>query len=138
MEKYEVFDHTADLGLAIYGQDLKDLFENAAFAMFDQIAELKNVEQRAVVEVREEAPNVEELLVGWLRELLFQHTSRDTIFCDFSVKDIDKAHVRGVAAGENIDPKRHRLKKEIKAVTYHELEVKKIDGKWQAKVIFDI
>lgn len=135
--KYEVLDHTADLGLAFYGQDLKDLFKNAAFAMFDQIAELERVEERDIFEVIQDAPNVEELLVAWLRELLFQFSARDFLFKDFSIEDLSSTHIKGTARGERIDRARHELKKEIKAVTYHELKVERLDGGWRSQVIFD-
>ena len=135
--KYEVLDHTADLGLVIYGRDLRELFKNAAFAMFDQIAELERVEERDIFEVIQDAPNVEELLVAWLRELLFQFSVRDFLFKDFSIEDISQTHIKGTARGERIDRTRHELKKEIKAVTYHELKVEKRDGGWRSQVIFD-
>ena len=135
--KYEVLDHTADLGLAIYGRDLKGLFKNAAFAMFDQIAELERVEERDTFEVTQDAPNVEELLVAWLRELLFQFSAREFLFKDFSIEDISSTHIKGIARGERIDRARHELKKEIKAVTYHELKVQRLDGEWHCQVIFD-
>jgi len=105
--------------------------------MFDQIAELERVEERDIFEVIQDAPNVEELLVAWLRELLFQFSAREFLFKDFSIEDISSTHIKGIARGERIDRARHELKKEIKAVTYHELKVEKVNDLWQGKVIFD-
>lgn len=105
--------------------------------MFDQIAELADVEERDTFEVIQDAPNVEELLVAWLRELLFQFSARDFLFKDFSIEDISPTHIKAAARGERINRDRHELKKEIKAVTYHELKVEKVGDLWQGQVIFD-
>ena len=105
--------------------------------MFDQIAELERVEESDVFEVIQDAPNVEELLVAWLRELLFQFSARDFLFKDFSIEDISLTHIKGTARGERIDRTRHELKKEIKAITYHELKAERLDGEWRCQVIFD-
>ena len=105
--------------------------------MFDQIAGLEGVEIKETFEVAQDAPNVEELLVGWLRELLYQFSARDFLFKDFSIEEMDETHIKGIARGEKIDRKRHELKKEIKAATYHELKVERLNGKWRCQVIFD-
>ena len=148
MKKYEVIDHTADIGLRAYGKDLKKLFANAAAGMFGILADLKNVQARQRQGIEIEAPDIEELFLSWLSELLYQHNSRGIIFKEFSIEKLTERSLLAEARGEKIDLKRHRLKKEIKAVTYHGLKVEKVKKKgqarlrsdfvWQAEVIFDI
>ena len=46
MKKYEFFDHTADLGLRVYGSSLAELFTNAGFALFDVLTDTARVAPR--------------------------------------------------------------------------------------------
>ena len=78
------------------------------------------------------------MLVAWLNELLYLYEVEGLLFCDFALVEIDEVRVTGVARGEGFDKGRHPIKTEIKAVTYHQLEIKEHDGRWQAQMIFDI
>jgi len=57
---------------------------------------------------------------------------------EFEVTRLEKGSVKAIAKGERMDPERHVLHGEVKGATYHKLEVKEIDGKWEAKVILDV
>ena len=138
MKRYEVIDHTADIGIRAYGKDLKSLFANAAYGMFDILADLKNVRAKESLKIKAEAPNVEELFLFWLSELLYQYNSKKIIFKEFSIDKLTDNAISAAAKGEKIDLKRHNLKKEIKAVTYHQLKVEKLKDFWQGEVIFDV
>ena len=138
MKRYEIIDHTADIGLRAYGKDLKELFVNAAYGMFSILADLENVQATEQVEIKLEAPNDEELFLSWLSELLYQYNSKKIIFKEFSIDKLTENLISAQAQGENLDLQRHRLKTEIKAVTYHQLKVQKIKDHWQAEVIFDV
>ena len=81
---------------------------------------------------------MDELLVAWLSELLYLYEVEGLLLCDFALTEIDEGSVKGVATGEEFDENRHDIKTSIKAVTYHQLEIKEQDGLWQAQVIFDI
>jgi SHS2 domain-containing protein len=72
---YELIEHTADIGIRVKGKDLKELFKNAASAMFDIIAEKKPQAtshrlQATRIIVKQRADNLEELFINWLNELL--------------------------------------------------------------------
>ena len=138
MKRYEIIDHTADIGLRAYGKDLKQLFTNAACGMFGILADLKNVRPKESLEIKLKAPNIEELFLSWLSELLYQHNSKGIIFKEFLIDKLDERSISAQARGERLDLKRHRLKTEIKAATYHELKVQKVKDIWQAEVIFDV
>ena len=138
MKKYEIIDHTADVGLRAYGKDLKTLFTNAAGGMFSILADLKNVHPQRSLKIKVEAPNIEELFLSWLSELLYQYESKKIIFKEFSVDKLDEKKICARAQGEKLDFKRHTLKTEIKAVTYHQLNVEMVKDYWQGVVIFDI
>ena len=80
---------------------------------------------------------METLLVSWLQELLYLLDTEDLVFGRFQVK-LHGFSLEAIAWGDVFDPKIHTMKTEIKAVTYHQLEVAKSDQGWQAQVIFDI
>ncbi|MEW5758727.1 MAG: archease [Candidatus Omnitrophota bacterium] len=138
MKKYEFIEHTADFGLRVYGKNLTDLFINAAVGLFDNIAELRRVKSTKRIIIELKASNLEELFISWLRELLYQFSAKEIILKDFKIKKISDTKLEAEAFGEELDLGKHRLNKEIKAVTYHELSVKKINSGYQAQVIFDI
>lgn len=136
--KYEVFEHVSDIGLRIYGSSFKDLLENAGLALFDQMADLSKVSAVETVEVSAEGDTIEELFMAWLRELLYLFHGERHLLKEFEVTRLEKGSVKGIARGERMDLGKHVMHGEVKGATYHKLEVKEIDGKWEAKVILDV
>lgn len=123
MKRYEIIPHTADIGIRVYGKDLKELFKNAAYGMFDIIADLDGLTSSITQSIEVKAPNKEELLVVWLDELLYNFYTKQIIFFDFKISELDDKHISAEALGRNVGENRNRLKTEIKAVTYHELKI---------------
>ena len=138
MERYELLDHTADIGVIASGKDLPEVFGNAAYAMFDILTDIDGIEEANSIEVQVSATNVEELLVAWLDELLYRYETERFMGKRFVVKDMNDASLRASVFGEKVDPARHEIKTEIKSVTYHQLRVEKIESEWKAQVIFDV
>jgi SHS2 domain-containing protein len=138
MMGYEFLDHTGDLGIRVWAANVKEIFQEAARALFDIITDLDKVEVRITREVTVQGPGRDELLVTWLSELLYLHEVEGLLFCDFELTEIGERGAKGMAMGEEFDEGRHAIKTSIKAVTYHQLEIKEKDGLWQAQVIFDI
>jgi SHS2 domain-containing protein len=135
---YEVFEHTADIGLRITAPDLAGLFAEAARGLFSLIVEnLEDVRDREHVRVELEEQDPPLLLLDWLRELLFRMDRDHLLLARFEVK-LEGARLEAEASGERIDPERHRLDHEVKAITYHGLKVERTDGGWLAEVIVDI
>lgn len=133
--RYEEIDHTADVGIRVYGRTLDELFANAAEGMFSLIADVAKVQPVGEVEVRLAADDVPTLFVRWLTELLFVHETQGLLFAAFDAK-VDGTSLAGHARGESIDKARHELKLAIKAVTRHRLAIDPERG--VAEVIFDI
>jgi SHS2 domain-containing protein len=138
MDRYRVFDHTADLGLEIYGKTVEELFTNAAFAVFDRITDLKSV--RTVVErkIVVEGEDWEDLLVNYLREVLYLFNGEGILLKEYSITEIDPHHLKGIVSGEHFDSSKHRIHKEIKAVTYHQVAVRETPDGWTGRVICDV
>ena len=138
MKKYEFINHTADIGIKIWGESLKELFENAAYALFDIIAELNKVKAENFIEVKIEGEKIDELLADWLRDLLYKFNGKGYLLKKFKVERISEKGLEAEVGGEKLDLARHSLKREVKAVTYHGLTVKRRDKRWEAQVIFDV
>jgi len=138
MDRYRVFDHTADLGVEIYGKTAKELFANAAFALFDIITDLNRV--RAIEEkmITAEGEGWDDLLVNYLREVLYLFNGEGLLLKEYSIMEIDPRHLEGKVSGEVFDPSRHTINTEIKAVTYHQATVREAPDMWMGRVIFDV
>jgi SHS2 domain-containing protein len=140
MKKYEVFEHTADVGIRSTGIDVNEAFENAAEGMFSIITDLEKVEPVGQFKITSEAVDLEQLLVNWLSELLYLQTVSSVMFSKFGVnieKTGEKWQLEGLACGENYDESKHSFETEIKAVTHHILEVH-INEVCKVQVLFDI
>lgn len=135
---YEVIDHIADIGIIVRGGDEKELFANAGYALFDLIADLDTVGETERVEILAEGSDREDLFLNWLRELLNVFNLKGLLLKRFDVWEVSGGTVTGRGYGEPMDASRHVMRREIKAATYHMLEVKKTGRGWKAQVIFDI
>ena len=135
---YEIFPHTADLGLRVRSPDLNSLFAESAKGFFSLIvSNLNDVVPRTRVEFHIEGHDLAYLLADWLSELLFTFESRRLLLSEFDVT-VGPEGLDATAQGETADEGRHTLDHEIKAVTYHGLRVEQIHGDWFAEVIMDI
>ena len=135
---YELFEHTADLGLRVRAADLDTLFVEAAACLFSAVLEdigSVRADQKVMVEVA--GTDREFLLFDWLRDLLLKFDEDHLIFGKFEVKVRDDG-LTGTAWGEPLDPARHLLAHEVKAITYHELKVVRDGDGWLAEVIVEI
>lgn len=133
--RYEVFDHTADVMVKCRGKDLEECFENAAYAMFDQVIDASTVENRLERTVEIASEDDEDRLYSFLSELLFIMDCETLVFNDFKVT-FEGNTVRCIAYGEPLDVKKHHPRSEIKAVTYHMLNVNREEP--SVTVIFDV
>jgi SHS2 domain-containing protein len=135
---YETFDHTADLGLRICAPDLDTLFAEAGRALFSAIVEdVDSVQPRQQLQIELDGCERDFLLFDWLKELLYQFDSQHLLFSQFEAHVGDKG-LSATASGEPLDPSRHSLLHEVKAITYHGLTVEHGEQGWLAEVIVDI
>ena len=133
--RYELLEHAADVMVRCTGRDLEECFENAAYAMFDQVVDASRIEDSVERTVRVTAEDDEERLYSFLSELLFVMDTESLVFDSFKVS-IDGDAVVCVAKGEPLDVNKHHAKAEIKAVTYHMLSVDREEP--SVTVIFDV
>lgn len=139
MKKYEQIEHTGDIGIRVFGKTRKQLFEHAAFALFDLMTTVRLVKPIVEQSIEIHAADQEELLVNWLSELNFIFQTDYQLFCKFKISDLTDTFLRAIVSGEPVDSTRHEISNEIKAITFHKLKIdKSAEGTWIAQIIFDI
>lgn len=135
MAKHKIIDHEADIGLEVNGKTLEELFKNAASGLFSLLVDLKNVKPE--VGKKLEITGNGELLINFLNELLYLWDTEGFIPKDFSLR-IENDRLTGNVIGGLFDPHWHTIKKEIKAVTYHEFSLTREKGICKARFILDV
>lgn len=130
----------ADAAFEAGGSTLEELFRDSATAAFEVMADTKTVKPLLTREIMLENEAVDGLLIDWLSELVFLKDAESLLFSvfDVNIRKNDVYVLKGVAKGEKIDRDKHNLRSDVKAVTYHLLEVKKSEDKWVARVVLDI
>ena len=144
-KKYKFLEDVAiaDIAYEAYGKNLNELFENAAFAIFELSANIKTVDAKKKIEFELENDKIENLLYDFLSEILFLKDSKYTVFKKIKVsinqnKKNKKYQLKTVLQGDTINPEKQKLENDIKAVTMHMFEVKKEKNQWKATVVVDI
>jgi len=135
---YEVFEHTADVGLHAFGSSLEELFVHAAQGMENLMVPLEQIRVVTSREITVDGHDTVSLLISWLNELIFFFDTEHLLFRDFTIEEISETRLKGRASGEAYDVERHELSSAIKAVTWHEAAVTRTDEGYQARIIFDI
>jgi len=139
MKAYELIEHTADVGIKAFGGSLSECFANAAKGLFDIITDKSAVGSVGQYNITLTAPDLEQLLVDWLSELLFIYSAENIVFGSFDVTVDEKTHfLHAEVFGEPYDNQKHGYGMEVKAVTYHMLKVEKGPMGYVAQVILDI
>jgi SHS2 domain-containing protein len=139
---FEAVDHTADLAYLVRGRTWQQLFEHAALGMFAFLIDLKTVAPRQCWEIAVEGADREECLITWLQELLFREEIHGWLLARVQVDEAGPSRVRGRIWGEILDPARHELLTDIKAATYHDLELRTTEGAagtlHEVRIVLDI
>lgn len=146
VKDFELLPHTADIKIRVYGANLAQFFRNALIGMFQAIGPkapgCKQVQDRLVCpelpekrEIEVESFDLESLLVDFLSEALYLSDVHDEAYLEVDIHEVDEKHINATLHGVKITGFEVV---EVKAVTYHDLEVKQVDGIWQADIVFDI
>jgi len=133
LKKYEILDHPADLKIKAYGKNLEELFNNILLAMAEAM-EPVSISEEISRGVDIKSRNLESLLIDFLSDVIYETDLNNAVFKKLEVSKLTDQELEGKISG----PKIKNFKTEIKAVTWHDLEIKKINSLWQATVVFDI
>jgi len=135
MNRFEEIPHTADWSFRAFGKDLRELFENAAFALFSlegAHSQENKIENARAVQVN--GIDQESLFVNWLTELLWLQESNRETYQRFQIDSLSETELRAQVFGVPYAT----LDKIIKAVTYHNLKIEQTQDGWQATVVADV
>ena len=135
---YREIDHTADLGFDLWADSISGLFAEAVLALSEVCYERTAVlwAEERILKVRGTDP--EEQLVRWLQETYMQLESGLWLTAAATNVVVEGEMVKGTLHGEAIDPARHTLHSEIKAITYHGMKIVREHGLWRTTVVVDV
>lgn len=139
---YEVLDISGDVGIRAYGSDYFEILTNAAIGMYGLITNINKVEEKSSINVSVEADSVEQLVVRYLNELIFNFDTYGFIGKRIEIVHLDQGmenlKVDSIVYGEEFNPERHERRLLLKAATYHNINFQKVGDRYQIEVIFDI
>jgi SHS2 domain-containing protein len=133
---YKYIDHTADLGIEVYGKTLEELFINIGKAIFETQISGK-VEEITERKIKLKSESLEDLFIDWCRELLYNFTVNEFIPKTYKLS-VSNFSLKAHLFGQNFNNKKHKVRLEIKNPTYHNLQIKKTKQGYQATIIFDV
>ena len=136
--RYKLIDHTADVGIHVFGADPKDLFTNAAHALFDTITDIGKLRGLDESHIRITGEDWPDMMVNWLRELLYLWSGKEVLVKTVQILSLTEKELTANVMTDPYDPDHHAVKIEIKAVTYHQIQVGSGPAGWEAKIIFDV
>lgn len=138
---YQILDHTADKGVRAWGKTLEELFENASRGMcrlvVDPQGKHADLSLPLVVEVPE-PDDLADLLVKWLRELIYLTDVQKVVFTDVQVRRVTQTTVEGEAKGFLVEDNAVLDGAPVKAVTYHRLRLEQTPEGWEAEFYVDV
>lgn len=135
---YELRDHTADIGLHVWGDTLESLFRSAAEGYYAVVGDLRPCRATESESFEIDAIDVEALLHDFLSELLFRLETAGLMFRDFVFERLDDTGLRAAATCAKVDTAASVFDREVKAVTFHDLSIVERHGRYEVTVVLDI
>jgi SHS2 domain-containing protein len=136
-KKYRLTTRQSELAVRVVGNSQADLFANAAFALFDVVTDVDKIEGKERLPLEVEGVDRDDLLVNWLRELLYLHQRNGYLLKEFTIREVKDTALKAEVCGEKLDPDRHEIKQEIAAVAYHQSRMTQTGSQWNAQFIFE-
>jgi SHS2 domain-containing protein len=131
-------DHPSDIGIEAHGSTCAEAFGRAAAALIALLLDPSTVEATDHRAVSVHATDVEQLLIRWLSEILYLYDGRGYVAKEFRIAVCTPTHLEATILGEPVQPERHTMRMDIKAVTYHQLAVWQDGQGWGVRVFLDI
>lgn len=137
-EGYRTFDHTGDLGLEVWAGSPERLYALAAVGLMAQVAEARRPEPELEADVRLEAADSGDLLVHWLNTVLLRSTLDHALWTEAHVHSLGPHTLHASLEGPRLDPRSQVLLREVKAVSFHDLDLDLEPGRCRCRLILDI
>ena len=138
IKRYRVTPHHSELAVKVFGSSQVELFQNSGWALFDVTTDIEKIETKDCVPLEVEGTDRDDLLVNWVRELLYLYQGSGYLLKEFRISELGDKLVKAEACGEKIDPDRHEIKKEIVAIAYDKSRMMKTGEQWTAQLIFEV
>ncbi len=135
---YSFGNHPSDLELIARGRTLKELFAEAGRGLIEYASPPEPAGPRQRRMVRLSAADREELLVSWLDEIIYLLETGFLPRLPLEIERLDHRMLRTSLAGRVLPPGATFAGSEVKAATYHRLEIRRFGRLWQARVILDL
>jgi SHS2 domain-containing protein len=135
----EFLEHTADLKFRATGESFEQALAEAGKALTEAIAGKSKIEAKVLKEFTVTIHKPEILVHDFLQELIYLFSTEHLLFSEFdlTLKEAIGYRLTAKVKGEPYDEKRHKLVKEVKAATYHDMKVGQEDGRWVIEVVCD-
>ena len=135
---YLLLDHTADMGMEITGSDPAELFIKAGKALIHiMLGDIRSKGQETM-NISLTGDDLSDLMVRWLTEILYLFEGEHLITADINIDNLSSTTLNVSLVLTPFDPSQHEVLRDIKAVTYHQIDVTRQHGIWKARVIFDL
>jgi SHS2 domain-containing protein len=138
MKHSETFEHTADIGIRAWGDSRHEMYEALAEALADLICPRRQVRGRVTRRLSIDAGDPGSLAVAFLGDLAAWSQGQRMLISEVKVTEATDTHLAAELTAEPLDAARHELGQEVKAVTYHKLEVRQREGQWEGQVVLDL
>jgi SHS2 domain-containing protein len=139
--RFRYLDHVTDAIIEAYGSSLDEAFENSAKGLVNTMIDLEQITPDQEYEIVAKGYDVKSLLYDWLEKVMLGLLIDNMALSDFKVKISENNgnyFLKGIAKGEVLDLKKHHYKMEIKAVTYHEMEIKQTEDIITTRFLLDL
>lgn len=135
---YTLLSHTADLGMIVKGDSYKELFKHAGAAMMNILIKGNSPSINKITNITINGSDLPDLLVKWLSEILYLFEGERLVVTEINIESMSYSNISATLKTVEFDFRYHEVLREIKAVTYHQIDVREEKGVWTARVIFDL
>jgi len=138
---YKVLDHVSDAYIEVTGESLEECFEKAGLSVVDFMVDLTTISESESYDFQAKGFDLESLLYNFLEEVLVKASTGEFLAKSIKTrleKTMEGYLIKGEARGEPFSCDKHRPKLEVKAVTYHLMEIKKEDGRFVFRFLLDL
>ena len=139
--KRKAINGASCLETVIFGKNLKELFENAAFEIYSLIAKPDSESKKKPIKITVTANNTEDLLMAYLKELMHYYLVRKILLCSVNVMSLTKNKVHAKLTGEELG-RHHHIINDIKSVKYGAangaVKIAKTRTGYKTQITFDV
>lgn len=140
-KNYIFLEHMVDALIEAHGKNLEEAFESAGTALIDTMVHIEKVDEKIEDHIKVNGWDLKSLLYNWLEEILIKVTSEGRVYSSFRVKISKKEgnyELEAIAKGEDLDIIKHEPKTEVKAVTYHMMDIKQNERGATLRFLLDL